>query len=126
MISRRRRLKNIDLAYFITFFPLPFFLSLLEKFPMKWAKIVKNALFPHSSSDLLTCPAPAITFPFIPPPDLSTTPVFHPPLLNKEGKFRAETSYAAFLSQATSNSRFPSFGGGAGVVVLVRGGIKSQ
>ena len=73
MISRLRRLKNIDLAYFITFFPLPFFLSLLEKFPMKWAKIVKNALFPHSSSDLLTCPAPAITFPFI-PPDLSTIP----------------------------------------------------
>ena len=79
MISRRRRLKNIDLAYFITFFPLPFFLSLLEKFPMKWAKIVKNALFPHSSSDLLTCPAPAITFPFIPPlifppPQFSTPP----------------------------------------------------
>ena len=89
---------------------------------MKWAKIVKNALFPHSSSDLLTCPAPAITFPFI-PTDLSIIPDFPPPqfstppLLNKEGKFRAETSYAAFLSQATSNSRFPSFGGGAGVVV---------
>ena len=45
---------------------------------MKWAKIVKNALFPHSSSDLLTCPAPAITFPFI-PPDLSIIPDFPPP-----------------------------------------------
>ena len=105
MISRRRRLKNIDLAYFITFFPLPFFLSLLEKFPMKWAKIVKNALFPHSSSDLLTCPAPAITFPFI-PPDLSTIPDFPPPHF--------------------STTPAPPQQGGAGVVVLVRGGIKSQ
>ena len=67
MISRLRRLKNIDLAYFITFFPLPLFSLSSRKIPDEMGKNCKKCPLPSliiRPSDM-SCPGHHL--PFYPP-----------------------------------------------------------